>query len=939
MTQKPDNFDSYAIGSRLSLRQVFLMALVLGLLIPAVFISVLSFNLQREQAENQLAVDQKRLLDIVALGMQEPLWNLSRQAGAPLVSSVMDDPRVISIRVTDTQSNTVFLSTLRSERRIGSVAFVQKPVVYRGEEIGQVSIEFDTEHLAIYQRNQLKNLLLIVAAQLLLSVVLVMTILHSRFLRPIAQLSQQATKLAALKLDEPFHWGRQDEIGTVGKHLEWMRAELKRLIDELKAKTLALEADIERRREVEDALRRSENKYRELFWSNLDGIVISSLEGQIIDANPAFLSLLGFSLDQLKLQNFWGLLDRDSEAQERYNLDNKVMRFGFCDEFEVQYINRIGNPIPVSVKTVAMRDASGRITAVWRMVRDISERRAAEERMQLAAKVFENTAEGIMITDGDVRIRSVNRAFTEITGFAQEEVLGQRPMVLSSGRHSKEFYDSLWQVLNEQGSWQGEVWNRRKNGEVYPEWLAINAVKSPSGDVTHYVAIFSDQSERKAADERIQFLAHFDVLTGLPNRGHLQDRALLAIQNATHDNGKLAVLLLDLDRFKTINESLGHAAGDILLKMASERIRSVLGSGEVVARQGGDEFIILLPLVNDAAAAAHVAERILSEFTTPLEVYNHSLMVTGSIGISVFPDDGRDFDTLVRNADAAMYHAKSSGRNNYKFYTSDLNARAREILAIESQLRYAVERGEFVLHYQPQVEIRSGRIIGAEALIRWNHPSLGLLGPIHFIDVAEERGFIVQIGNWVIREACRQIAAWHAAGLPLITVGVNLSALQFRHEDLTQVLGNALAAYNLPGSCLDVEVTESVIMDDMESTVQAIRAIQDMGIRMSIDDFGTGYSSLSYLKRFKADKLKIDRSFVRDIPDDQDDTAITRAIINMAKNLNMQVVAEGVETIEQWRFLEEHGCDQVQGYLLAKPMAAEQVEPLLRKETLLPPEG
>src|SRR5574343_417304 len=937
MTQKPDNFDSYLIGSRWSMRQVFLMALVLGLLIPAVIITVLSFNLQRERMENQLAVDQKRLLDIVALGMQEPLWNLSRQAGAPLVSSVMDDQRVISIRVSDTQSNTVFLSTLRSERRIGSVAFVQKDVVYRGEAIGQVSIEFDTEHLAIDQRNQLKNLLMIVVAQLLLSVLLIMTILHSRFLRPIRQLSDQATQLAALKLDEPFHWGRQDEIGTVGKHLEWMRAELKRLIDELKSKTLALEADIERRREVEDALRRSENKYRELFWSNLDGIVISSLEGHIIDANPAFLSLLGYSLDQLKLQNFWSLLDRESEPQERYNLDHKVMRFGFCDEFEVQYINRVGNPIPVSVKTVAMRDAAGRITAVWRMVRDISERRAAEERLRLAAKVFENTAEGIMLTDAAVQIRSVNRAFTEITGFAQDEVLGQRPTVLTSGRHSSDFYEAMWKELREEGFWQGEVWNRRKNGEVYPEWLAINVVKSPAGEVTHYVAIFSDQSERKAADERIQFLAHFDVLTGLPNRGHLQDRALLAIQNAVRDNGKLAILLLDLDRFKTINESLGHAAGDILLKMASERIRKVLGTGEVVARQGGDEFIVLLPLISDAAVAAHVAERILAEFGVPLEVYNHTLSISGSIGISIFPDDGRDFDTLVRNADAAMYHAKSSGRNNYKFYTSDLNARAREILAIESQLRYAVEHNEFVLHYQPQVDIASGKIIGAEALIRWNHPSLGLLGPMHFIDVAEERGFIVQIGNWVIREACRQIAAWHAAGLPLVTVGVNLSALQFRHQDLVQVLSNALAAYQLPGSCLDVEVTESVIMDDMDATIQTIRAIQSMGIRMSIDDFGTGYSSLAYLKRFKADKLKIDRSFVRDIPEDQDDTAITRAIINMAKNLNMQVVAEGVETIEQWRFLEQHGCDQVQGYLLAKPMAAELVEPLLRQESLRPP--
>ncbi|MFD2448126.1 putative bifunctional diguanylate cyclase/phosphodiesterase [Vogesella fluminis] len=350
-------------------------------------------------------------------------------------------------------------------------------------------------------------------------------------------------------------------------------------------------------------------------------------------------------------------------------------------------------------------------------------------------------------------------------------MLGQLPTVLSSGRHNKEFYDTLWAVLNEQGQWQGEVWNRRKNGEVYPEWLAINAVRSPAGEVTHYVAIFSDQSERKAADERIQFLAHFDVLTGLPNRGHLQDRALLAIQNASHDNGKLGVLLLDLDRFKTINESLGHAAGDILLKIASERIRRVLGAGEVVARQGGDEFLVLLPLINDAADAVHVAERILAEFAAPIDVYSHSLAITASIGISLFPDDGRDFDTLVRNADAAMYHAKSSGRNNYKFYTADLNARAREILAIESQLRHAVDRREFVLHYQPQVEMCSGNIIGAEALIRWNHPTLGLLGPVHFIDVAEERGHIVQIGNWVIREACRQIAEWHAKGLPLMTVG------------------------------------------------------------------------------------------------------------------------------------------------------------------------
>ncbi|WP_230369293.1 putative bifunctional diguanylate cyclase/phosphodiesterase [Paludibacterium denitrificans] len=496
----------------------------------------------------------------------------------------------------------------------------------------------------------------------------------------------------------------------------------------------------------------------------------------------------------------------------------------------------------------------------------------------------------------------------------------------------------MWSLLNEQGSWQGEVWNRRKNGEIYPEWLAINAVRNLLGEVTHYVAIFSDLTERKAADERIQFLAHFDVLTNLPNRAHMHDRVDLAIQNANRDGQRLALLLLDLDRFKTVNESLGHSAGDTLLQVAADRIKSVLGPGETLARQGGDEFIILLPVISDPSEAAIAAEKIRDAFVDSIDLHNHVLTITSSIGISVYPDDGRDFETLVRNADAAMYHAKSSGRNSYKFYTADLNARARETLAVESQLRFALERSEFVLHYQPQVEMATGRILGAEALIRWQHPALGLLGPARFISVAEERGFIVQVGNWVIREACRQLAEWQREGLPKLSLAINLSALQFRQQDLSEVLQRSLTSNGLAGNVLDIEVTESVIMDDVSSTIQTIDAIKSMGLQLSIDDFGTGYSSLSYLKRFKADKLKIDRSFVQDIPNDSDDTAISKAIINMAKNLNMKVVAEGVETLEQWQFLREQGCDQVQGYLLAKPLPAEDFVKLLLNETLLPPQ-
>lgn len=926
------------MASMLSLRTVFLIAVLLGVLIPASLIGTLNFGLQRETINAELETDQKRLLDIVALGMQEPLWNLSRQAGGPLVESVMDDPRVVSIRVTDTQSNTVFLSALRSERRIGSVSIVKKPVIYRGEEIGQVMIEFDTEHLVNKLKSDLQHMTLILLAQLGLSILLIMAILHSRFLRPIRELTDQATQLAELKLDGHFHWERADEIGRLGRHLEWTRSELKRLFDELRTKTIALEADISRRREVEEALRRSENKYRELFWSNLDGIVISSLDGQVIDANPAFLNLTSYSLEQIKLQNFWSLVAAESEALERFNLDNKVLRFGYCDEFEATYLNRFGNPVPVSVKTVAMRDSVGRIHAVWRMVRDISERRSAEERMQLAAKVFENTAEGIMITDADLRIRSVNRAFSDITGYTQQEVLGQKPSILASGRHDHAYYSQMWQQLNSFGHWQGELWNRRKNGEIFPEWLAINVVKNAMDEISHYVAIFSDQSERRAADERIQFLAHFDVLTSLPNRSHMHDRAALAIQNAARDNVRLALLLLDLDRFKTINESLGHSAGDALLQVAAERIKSVLGAGQTVARQGGDEFIVLLPAIVDPSEAAMVAESILQAFAPSVELHNHAISITPSIGISIYPEDGSDFDMLVRNADAAMYHAKSFGRNSFKFYTADLNARAHEILAIESQLRFALDRNEFVLHYQPQVEMSTGRIVGAEALIRWNHPALGLLGPNRFIEVAEERGFIVQLGNWVIREACRQLAAWRADGLPTITLAVNLSALQFRQHDLIATLERALAANGLPGNALDVEVTESVVMDDVDATMQTIYAIKRMGPQLSIDDFGTGYSSLSYLKRFKADKLKIDRSFVQDIPGDQDDSAIAKAIINIAQTLNMKVVAEGVETQEQWQFLLAEGCDLVQGYLLAKPLPAREFAQVLGDGPLLPPE-
>ncbi|MCW3479787.1 EAL domain-containing protein [Neisseriaceae bacterium JH1-16] len=926
-------------GRRLSLRQLFLMAVALGLLIPAILSSAIGFTMQRQELTSRFVADQRRLLEVVALGMQEPLWNLSRPSGAPLLASLMEDSRVISVQVTDNLSNTIFMSAVRSERRLGEVEVLKKPVVYRGEEIGEVSIEFDRQHIITEQTHLLLNFALLLLIQLVCATLLIMLILHQRFLKPMQRLAEQIAALAGLRLDGRFDWPDHDEVSQLGRKLEATRAELKRLVDESEAKTLALETDISRRREVEDALRRSETKYRELFWSNLDGIVISTLDGQILDANPAFLNLLDYSAEQLKLQNFWTLLTPESESAERLNIDTKVLRFGFCDDIDSLYITRFGNTVPVSVKTVAMRDAYGRIYAVWRMVRDVSEQRAAQEHIELTAKVFDNTVEAIMITDAELQIQSVNKAFTEITGYRPEEVVGAKPNILQSQLHDAAFYRGMWQQIRLTGAWQGELWDRKKNGAVYPQWIAINAVKNAGGEITHYIGIASDLSERKAADERIRFLAHFDVLTNLPNRLHLHERAELALQAARRDGSKLAVLLLDLDRFKLINESLGHSAGDMLLQIVAERLRGRLGPGEMLARQGGDEFIVLLPaLPAGPTEVVRAAERILDCFTQSVELHGHVLSVSPSIGISVFPDDGDDVETLVRNADAAMYAAKSAGRNNYKFYTADLNVRASEVLAIESQFRGALERNEFVLHYQPQVDMADGRLLGAEALIRWNHPEQGLIGPLRFIPVAEERGFIVAIGNWVIREACRQLAEWQAAGCLLPKLALNLSALQFRDPGLLAMIEQQLAGNGLSGESLEIELTESVLMEDVEGTLQAVEALRGLGVSLAIDDFGTGYSSLSYLKRFKADTLKIDRSFVRDIPHDSDDSAITRAIIAMAKTLNMQVLAEGVETAQQWRFLAHEGCDQVQGYLVSPPLPAERFEAVLRRGVLLPGE-
>ncbi len=554
--------------------------------------------------------------------------------------------------------------------------------------------------------------------------------------------------------------------------------------------------------------------------------------------------------------------------------------------------------------------------------------------LHLARKVIESSLDGIMICNARQEIEFVNPAFSVLTGYTQEEIIGRQPAMLKSGRHDEAFYRKMWATLNEKGVWQGEIWNRRRNGEIFPEWLTINVIADETGAITQYAAIFTDITERKKTEERIKNLAYFDVLTGLPNRRLFTDRLQVAVANAHRHGQQLAIMFLDLDLFKRINDTLGHALGDMVLVETARRLGLCVREGDTVARLGGDEFTILLPELEHVEDAAKLAERMIAQVKQPFLVDDHELYVTTSIGIAVYPDDGTTVDTLIKNADTAMYRAKDLGRNSFQLYTPAMNARSFERLAMESSLRHAVTRGEFMLAYQVKVDLARGQMSGVEALVRWNHPEMGLVPPMDFIPLAENMGLISEIGEWVLITACRQCRSWHDMGLPPVRMAVNVSALQFRETDVPAVVRRALEESGLDPRYLELELTETVLMQHVEDVVAVLKQLRAMGVTISIDDFGTGYSSLSYLKRMPIDSLKIDRSFVHDIMDDGDSAEIVSTIISLAHNLKLKAVAEGVETAAQADFLRARGCDEVQGYLISRPVSAEDLVSLFDRNLL-----
>ncbi|HUW50647.1 MAG TPA: EAL domain-containing protein [Sulfuricella sp.] len=648
-------------------------------------------------------------------------------------------------------------------------------------------------------------------------------------------------------------------------------------------------------------------------------------------------------------ENFvFSAFNRAAEQIDRINRDQVIGKkiqevfpavrdFGFLDVLKRVWQSGAAEHFPVSFyqddRIAGWREnhvyklPSGEIVAIYD---DVTERRRSEENLRLAAKVFESSTAGIVITDTAGHILNVNAAFTRITGYRLAEIRGATPRLLKSGRHDDTFYREMWESLLETGHWQGEIWNKRKNGEIYPEWMSVGNVKNDQGETTHFVGTFSDITQRKAAEERINYLAHHDALTGLPNRTLLNDRIGQTLAACQYQHHKAALLLIDLDRFKNINESLNHDFGDHLLQLVAERLGGCIRALDTLARSGGDEFVVLMSEVHNLGEISVMAKAILTAMNQPFQVEGQEIIITSSIGISVYPDDGDDTQTLLKNADVAMYRAKEQGRNNCQFYTQNMNVRTFETLVLENSLRHALKLQQFELHYQPQLDIASGTIIGMEALIRLHHPELGMVPPANFIPIAEETGLIVPIGEWVIQQACIQTKAWHDLGYDDLHVAVNLSARQFRQPGLVQTVEKALADSGLPPARLELELTESILMQDTEETLATLLRLKDMGVQLSIDDFGTGFSSLGYLKRFNLDKLKIDQSFVRDITSDPNDLAIARAVIALGHSLNLKVIAEGVETAEQLALLRENGCDEMQGYYFSRPRPAGEIPQLLQ---------
>jgi diguanylate cyclase (GGDEF)-like protein/PAS domain S-box-containing protein len=1014
----------------LSIYGALLAVVIGGLVLPSIIGSYLLIGVQEQRSARTALNDAlRRNADILALGMQESLWNMNAESARSLGDSVMRDPSVLHIRVTG-QAAIEFLN-LRSARPPSGTAYrAERDILVRGERIGHVLVEMDDARSQQELRVKQSNYALVLAVQLGISMALIVMFMNKRLLSPLRGLMNFSDRLSRGEFDAPLELQGADELGRLGSQMEQMRVAIKHLFEgigqrEERFRTIVTQvpgavfrvvpggkiefvsdaieeisgyaarqlmgsssdswADLicpeDRRMQrhvVRDAIaaRRpyqveyriidaygterwvaengqpqvsesggalwvdgilsdiSERKHNEVRIEGLlaeqsailDNVMFGVMfvrHRRVVSVNRRCEELFGYAAGQLTGGSTAAVFPSDEEFASAGEAQYATLAEGKYVTEERQYRRSDSAMFWCLVSGYALDPLRPHEGSIW-VFADVTERKLAEEKLRLSATVLEHIADGVMVVDAYGRIVAINPAFSQITGYTESEALGQDSSITRSARHDEAFYQRLWEDLIESGFWRGEIWNMRKNGEVYLEWLTASAVRDNAGLITHYVAVFSDITKVRESQDQLDHMAHHDPLTALPNRLLFHHRLQHALPRAARNAEQLALLFIDLDRFKNVNDTLGHHVGDELLKQVACALGGQLREGDTLARLGGDEFIVLLENVGGQAGAGHVAEKLVAMFEQPFIVSDYELFVTGSVGISVYPNDATDLNMLIRNADIAMYQAKARGRNGYQFYAPSMTGEGVERLRLEAMLRRAIEKDEIFLNYQPQVEIDSGRLIGVEALVRWDHPELGLVPPARFIPLAEDTGFINQLGKWVLYEACRQMMRWQEAGLEVPKIAVNLSVKQFERGSIVSMVADILKETGLAPERLQLEVTESVIMN----TGDALGFINDLhaiGVGLAIDDFGTGYSSLAYLKQLPVQTLKIDRSFIKDISTDANDEAIAIAIIQLGKSLNLAVIAEGVETQDQADFLLRHGCRQAQGFFYSRPELAQAV--------------
>jgi diguanylate cyclase (GGDEF)-like protein/PAS domain S-box-containing protein len=662
-----------------------------------------------------------------------------------------------------------------------------------------------------------------------------------------------------------------------------------------------------------------DNRYRQIVENLHEGLWLMDRNHRISYVNQTLCDMLGYAQDEMMGHDV-----AEFQSQPVSRSREKLESEGKQGVFDTVLRHKDGSVMEVRVLSAAMQDAQGRFEGVVEGIIDIAEQKARELRLKILSNAVEQSGSMVMITDQLGNIEYVNSSFCGITGYGPDDVLGKNARILRPEDADMELISDMWATVSGGKDWHGEWRNMKKDGSFYWSSVSVSPIINESGQISHYVSVSEDITEQKATQFKMEQLAYVDSLTGLANRILFRDRLEQALKNIQRKQSRAALLYLDLDQFKRINDSLGHDVGDALLMQVAERLRNCVRHQDTVARMGGDEFVILLTDVDGMAGASAVARKILETMRHSHKLLRHEIIITPSIGITLAPDDSLNADILLKNADLAMYRAKSQGRNNFQFFTEEMNTRVLDQLLMENELRQAIASEELRLQFQPQVDLQYGKLVGVEALVRWQHPQKGLLGPDKFVPVAEETGLIVPLGEWVLRNACREWHMMEKIGLGSVRLAVNLSARQFRDPDLIDMIQKILDITGFKPIQLELEITETILMENIEHAIETLGRIKALGISITIDDFGTGYSSLNYLKRLPLDALKIDKSFITDIPQSKDDMAIAAAVIAMAHKLKLKVVAEGVQNEAQRAFLLSNQCDIAQGYMIGKPMEAKE---------------